>query len=226
MRKSPRPGIGCRLCPSLHASAKDGLCAGCRMRSFHANDRRWTPEMDAALTTAYRTAKCRRDLSDALRALRQRWKVNENVMLHRSAKLGLKYLRLREWSAEDLAYLEEFAGNIPVARLAKHLRRSICSVKNKLHKLQITGEVLDGYSRHELAALFGTHDARIRGWIARGWLDLRDDRITTESVERFVWEHMQEFRFASCEEWWLKQMLKPTLHAKPAQRETRSEVAA
>ena len=48
----------------------------------------------------------------------------------------------------------------------------------------------------------------MRRWVGRGWLTLSEDgRVTEDSVELFVWEHMAEYRFAACEEWWLKQTL-------------------
>jgi hypothetical protein len=48
--------------------------------------------------------------------------------------------------------------------------------------------------------------------MGRGWLLLDDDdRVTYASVARFVWERMEEYRFAACDEWWLKTMLKPQI---------------
>jgi hypothetical protein len=32
-----------------------------------------------------------------------------------------------------------------------------------------------------------------------------------ESLQSFVWEHMEEYRFAACDEWWLKTMLNPKI---------------
>lgn len=129
--------------------------------------------------------------------------------------------------------MRDAAGTMPALKMAKILGRSVLAVRNKLNTLGIESRMSEGFSINELCHLFGTRYAKINHWIGRGWLTVNsDDRVSHYSVQQFVWEHMDEYRFAACEEWWLKTMLNPgigreNLGAKPVPRisATRQEAA-
>ena len=202
----------CASCPTETSHAKDGLCRSCRLRAANRRQQKyvWTEAMDAELTQLYRSAKGKKVLSAKLKTFRVRHGLPAYIVVNRTVALDLRAIKMRIWTPADLGYLHEHAGNVSVYRMAKELHRTPLSVKHQLFRMQVSGAVRDGYSRRELRELFGVRQEVIASWIRRGWLAVdAEDRISDEAIERFVWEHMQDYRFASCEEWWLKQMLNP-----------------
>lgn len=204
-----KPHMACTECGADAPAAKDRRCGRCRLLAAIASNRRytWTADMDAELTRLYRTAKNKPALSAGLAALSQKLRMPRYIIWNRCIKLRLNRVHNQRWSKDDVAQLRELVGKTPIRNIAAIMKRSVSSVKQKLHSLRLGGRVTEGYSQHELGRLFGLSHNTIGRWIAKGWLDLEKGRITHSSVERFIWEHMNEFRFAGCEEWWLKQML-------------------
>ncbi len=203
----------CAHCPAETAQAKDGLCKTCRLRAATRRQQKypWTPAMDAELTRIYRSVKGKKALSAQLLAFRSRYRLPAYIVVNRAVALDLRSITMRLWTQEELGYLREQAGTVSIYRIAKELHRTPLAIKHQLFRMQLSGAVCDGYSRRELQKLFGVRQEVLANWIRRGWLRVdREDRIPNESIERFVWEHMQDYRFASCEEWWLKQMLSPS----------------
>jgi hypothetical protein len=213
----------CSDCGEDAIRAKDGLCRSCRVRIWgkKATKYPWTPEMDALLTRAYRGAKSKTDLTKAKDDLVRRFRMPRHILQNRACLLGLRTREQRPWTDAEIAYVREHSGEFSLGKLAKMLGRSEYAVKNKLFTLGLGVKVTEGFAQRELADLFGVHHGKVNRWIGRGWLQLRGERVTYESVQAFVWDHMDEYRFASCEEWWLKTMLKPTLGQKRVQNEDR-----
>ena len=206
----------CSACSLESHKSKDGLCPTCRLRKHRVTPTyAWTAEMDAELTRQYRTAHNKTALSAAISALAARHRMPRYIIQNRAQRLNLRTRVQRLWTSAEIGILNQYAGTTTMEHLAKRLGRSASSVKQKLFALKITGRYDEGYSQNELAQLLGVHRDRVGRWLRRGWLDLDDTRITQVSVERFVWEHMDEYRFAGCEEMWLKSMLlaKPRLLA-------------
>jgi hypothetical protein len=198
---------------------KDGLCKGCRLRAATRRRQKylWTPERDAALRRAYR-AKNKRLLSVELKELVRRTGWPRYILQNRSQSLGLRLWSCERWEPAEIDALRELAGEMPVYKIAKRIGRSEFSVRNKLWTLGLDSRNTEGYSINELCKLFGVNHGKIEGWIGRRWLALNEDqRVPHASIESFVWKHMEEYRFAACDEWWLKTMLHPNL-GKPVRR--------
>lgn len=201
----------CSDCPAETMQAKDGLCKGCRLRA--ATKRRqkyhWTPELDARLRRCYQ-AKNKTALGIEIAEFVRRTGFKRHIVQNRAQKLGLRLWTCERWEPEDIAALREMAGEMRPYKIAQLMGRSEFSVCNKLWMLGLARHMPDGFSRNELSQLMGVHHIKIERWIQRRWLSLNDeDRIPYATVARFLWDHMEEYRFAACEEWWLKTMLKP-----------------
>jgi hypothetical protein len=203
----------CATCPSETIQAKDGLCKGCRLRAFTRRRQKyvWTPAHDAALRRAYRS-KNKVGLNQALTEIVRRTSWPRYILQNRAQALGLRMWTCERWEPAELEALRELAGTIPSYKIAKRMGRSQHSVCNKIFQLGLESRVVEGFSVNELCPLFGVHHLKVEIWMGRGWLLLDDDdRVTYASVARFVWDHMEEYRFAACDEWWLKTMLKPQI---------------
>jgi hypothetical protein len=207
----------CSDCKSDTFQAKDGLCRTCRMRrnGMALCKYPWTPQMDAQLAQAYRRARGKPDLTRRLKELMRQFGYPRHILQNRAQNLGLKSWPSARWSEQEIETLREYGGTLQLPELARKLRRTEYSVKQKLFAMGLGCAVLDGFSMNELAELFGVHHNKVSGWLAKGWLRLHSGRITHESVERFVWNQMDQYRFASCEEWWLKTMLNPRIGSSP-----------
>jgi hypothetical protein len=213
----------CALCPTECQQAIDGLCRACRLRKAIGDRQKyfWTPELDAALRRAY-TAKSKAALGVAIRELMRRTRFPRCVLQNRAQALGIRFHQAQPWTAEEIGLLCDLAGAKPPRAIAGFLsnrpngrKRTALAVRQKLFALGLGIGVTEGYSRNELAQRMGVHHARISRWISQGWLRLNDqDRIPHGSVERFLWDHMEDYRFAACDDWWLKTMLKPLIGVK------------
>lgn len=201
----------CFRCQEECIFAKDELCKACRLRVYQVIKYPWTPEMDAQLTKLYRIAKNKPVLSKGLTELCRRFAYPRHVLSNRAQSLGLRTFHQNPWTKHEIAYLQEKAGSVSIGSMAKVLRRSYGAVKMKLSLLGLSGVRATGFSPTELAKLFGVTRSRIERWLARGWLAIDDGQIAQEWVERFAWEHMNEYRFASCDDWWIKTILNPKL---------------
>jgi hypothetical protein len=200
----------CRSCPK-ETTAKDGFCKGCRLVASSRERQKyfWSPEMDAKLRHAYE-ARNKRLLGIEISALMHHTGWPRYIFQNRAQLLGLHVYSSTRWEQWEIDSMRDAAGTIPAYKIAKILHRSELAVRNKLYTLGLESALREGFSINQLCQLFGTRHAKIDRWIGRGWLTVNDDdRISHYSVTKFVWEHMDEYRFAACEEWWLKQMLKP-----------------
>jgi len=208
----------CSDCGEKTWPAKDGLCRPCRLIVVAASQRKyiWTPAMDEELRRIYRISKNKSHLSRARHNFGRQYNLPPHIIGNRAQTLGLRCVTQNRWTEQEMEMLREMDGQLSIKQMAKRLRRSESSVKNRLFLMDLSARVTEGYSCAELAGLFGVHHNKIARWVGLGWLRLDDyERVTHESIESFVWRHMDEFRFAACEEWWLKTMLNPRLGSVP-----------
>ena len=198
----------CR-CGAETIQAKDGLCKRCRLREYQVIKYPWTPEMDAQLTRIYRGSRNKTELTRGLTAFGTRYRMPRYILINRAQTLDLRQRRQTTWTKAEAERIRELAGDKTIADIALQIGRTEGAVKQRISILGLSGKITEGYSHRELAALFGVHHNTIMRWVGRGWLDIACGRITHESVERFVWNHIHEYRFAACDETWLKMTLKP-----------------
>ncbi|PYV37214.1 MAG: hypothetical protein DMG06_28705 [Acidobacteria bacterium] len=130
----------------------------------------------------------------------------------RARKLGLSHKRagFRRWSKEEEDYLLQYAGSKNIHYLARQLKRTEKSVREKLATMRIdsrvgiSARVTDGHTKMELAEYLRRSPKTIQRWIDLGWLKGRyegkhrkDDtlRITDEDFRSFWKKHPWEMPF-------------------------------
>ena len=89
------------------------------------------------------------------------------------------------WSEHDNKTLLNFAGYKSPQVIAGMLHRSEAAVRCHLMLLGKSSRVhLDGFSRHRLAVDLHIGKKTVQRWIVEGLLEVRDPRITRESLDR------------------------------------------
>lgn len=167
-----------------------------RQLKFPSNDTRhgrstWTPEDDQVLSDGYQNGWSGK--RQAVRELIKRhpdwqphviWKHAAKLhLIRRISKRWQERSRLR-WSKHDHDLLMNLAGYKTPRFIAKLLHRSEAAVRYHLMILGKSSRVhLEGFSRKELAADLHLGKKTIQRLIVEGLLEVRDPRITRESLE-------------------------------------------
>jgi hypothetical protein len=169
----------------------------------------WTPELDAILNEGYKTGRTAK--LAAIRQIQMLTGWPRYACWQRAQKLRLTSTSGRQnrpWSEGDDKYLLDFVGTRNVGEIAKHLKRSVNSVRLRLRTLgrerKISTRVQDGYTKSELATYLGRSKKTIQRWVELGWLKGRyegkqrsDDtlRITAADFRTFWKKHPWEVPF-------------------------------
>ena len=106
-------------------------------------------------------------------------------LVQTTLKRGRERSRAR-WTEEDHRVLIDLAGYKSARVIAKMLHRSEAAVRYHLATLGKSSRVhLEGYARSELARELHMSSHAIQRLIVEGLLEVRDPRITRESLDRF-----------------------------------------
>jgi hypothetical protein len=169
----------------------------------------WTADMDDQLRQVYRRSRNRRELSVELSRLASTLRRPKFIIANRAQSLGLSLLPWKRWSKEEILTLRELAGQKGVRAIAKLMKRSYHSVKHQLFRMDLSSQVSEGYSIQQLKSLMGVPHTRIQMWLTTKALKMKEERITEESVRKFLVDHMEAYSFRRVDEPWLKGMLNP-----------------
>jgi hypothetical protein len=153
----------------------------------------WTAADDAVLREGYAKGWSwkRRAIAELLRR-HPEWR--PHVIWRRAATLGLVERGVRKqcdrqrekWSDADDQILLGLAGYKSVETIAKAVHRSVNAVRSRLIELgKSTRFQKEGYARETIARDLHLGSETIRRMIANGLLEVRDPRITKESLNRF-----------------------------------------
>jgi hypothetical protein len=152
----------------------------------------WSPEDEKILREGYQNGW--RGKREAVRGLLRRhpewrphaiWKHAAKLRLvQKIDKRGQEHSHLA-WSKEDDGILLDLAGYKTARVIARMLHRSEASVRSHLCILGKSSRVhLEGFSRHALAVDLHLSSSTIQRLIIRGLLEVRDPRITRDSLDR------------------------------------------
>jgi hypothetical protein len=216
MRKSRSrvPTSICAKCVTEAHVDSMGLCRTCRLRMHTRKVYHWTPAMDDQIAQAYKAAATRKHLTGSITRLATAYGFPRISVTRRAAELGLQFVKSREWGTIELEFLKENAGSIGIKKLARKLHRSESSVLNKIFRMGISSKLNEGYTQKGLASMIGVSTFQVSAWIRRGLLDLSSDiadRVTHDSVRRFIVYHIEEYSLRRVEEWWMKMLVKEEL---------------
>ena len=211
MRGIPNKPVVCRSCSERKGSPADHLCHGCRIKMRPSPNKRffWTTELDQQLRLCYQDAPNKVALTDNLTGLQKRTGFTRVVLLARAAQLGLS-AQSRAWTQGEIQSLENLAGTLSSAAIARKLGRSYGSIKARCAKQNISRRIREGYSREDVESLLGVGARSVRKWIKSGWLRLHQGRVTESSMIRFLREHPEEYRLNRVDETWFKGLLFPS----------------
>lgn len=168
----------------------------------------WSPEDEGILRDGYR--KGWHGKREAVRDLLKRhpdWRphiiwthATQLRLVKRERKRGQDSSR-RVWSAQDEGILLDLAGYKPARAIANVLHRSEAAVRSRLCILGKSSRIdLDGFSRHALAADLHLSNSTIQRLIVQGLLEVRDPRVTRESLDRLSKSGALPARLPICRE--------------------------
>lgn len=141
--------------------------------------------------------------------------ISRAMLGYRAKKLGLRFISRRNWTDYEDTYLENHAGEMPLAKLARMLGRSKDSISCRLRQLAMSARFRRGYSLEELSQCLGANDSTVRMWKRRRWLRTHYGRFMPDNVDRFIAEHIEEISFRRADEQWLKDRLVELIASKP-----------
>lgn len=140
--------------------------------------RRWTPEEDAVVRASY-LIKGPQATAGLLRA-----RTPEAVKEH-ARRLGLsKTVRL--WTEEDEAWLLAHSTQ-PPAKLAKHLKRGLSAIYERLWRLGGSLKSEDHYTGTQADLVLGVDSHKIERWVASGKLKATK-LLHVGRVDRGTWQ--------------------------------------
>jgi hypothetical protein len=183
----------------------------------------WTPELDAIIREGYARGWCgAREAINKIQQLHPKWR--SHLIWERAEHLGVAGRHVNErppWSASDDAMLMDFAQEQSVGTLARWLHRTKASVRWRFSVLGESARVRDNYTQEELARDLRVSPKTVRNWVTAGVLELRDGRITHESLEEFCQKHPSEIHFEILDKE-MQRWLKECAGFDPAQRQPKN----
>ena len=209
MRGVPNHPVPCKLCRMPRGAPRDELCHACRIKSRPNSKKKyfWTPELDLALTRAYRFARDRKELSELLNHLQRSIGFPRFAILARAAELGLAFQVRRHWTTAEVESMRELLGTYTHRTVALKLGRTYQSVKRKVADLRLSSRVRQGYSLKDIQDLIGVNSRKVYSWICKGWLRLDDGRASDGEMRRFLRRHPEEYILRRVDEAWFKDIM-------------------
>lgn len=209
MRGVPNHPVTCRTCGTPSGAPKDQLCHACRIKSRPNVKKKycWSPELDLALTRAYRFAQDRGELTQLLNHLQRSINFPRFVILSRAAELGLAFQVRRHWTPQEVEALRELLGTYSSKTVALKLGRTYYSLKRKVAIMQLSSRIRDGYSLKDIQDLVGVNRRKIQTWIMKGWLRLDNGRASDVEMRRFLRRHPEEYILRRVDDAWFKDIM-------------------
>jgi hypothetical protein len=190
-------GPKARLCPKK-----------CRQKNLRHNSRKydWTPERDEMIRSQYAHL--------GAKGLGAKFGYPAWQVQRRAAELGAgRVSKARPWTPEEVAFLEEYAGVRATESLARHLRRSLCSVAMKMADLKLSRAVREGHNSATLAACFGVSAMTVSAWVNKGLFGKVEKgprgrfMITDAQILAFVRDNPRAFQLARVDQTWFLDLL-------------------
>lgn len=93
--------------------------------------------------------------------------------------------RHREWTHEELAYLEKHLHHHSLSHIAKHLDRTTVAIRVKAKRLGVNKCGQEGYTMRGVCEALGCDHHKVERWIKAGWIE--GTRRKTERSQADVW---------------------------------------
>lgn len=204
--------VGCAACEAYATRLILGLCPDCRMKQVRpAAKYEWTRDRDYQLAQVYRRVGAKKnELSKELTRLCKAFGYPRTALMNRARVLGLNHVRpFKPWTDKEKDALRKLCGLLGVVTIAKKLGRSPDAIKAQLTRMNLSSEVNDGYTIHQLQQLMGVPNRSIMMWLSTSELNIGEgtDRITESSVRNFLRHNLFEISFKRADEFFIKSML-------------------
>jgi len=160
-------------------------------RQSHHVRSTWSPEDERILRDGYQVGwQGKRKAVDQLLKRHPDWRphviwqrARKSGLIQRTSKRGQERVRLA-WTQEDNRMLLDLAGYKSVRVIAKMLHRSEAGIRYHLTTLGKSSRVhVEGFARSALASELHISTGAIQRLIVEGLLEVRDPRITRESLD-------------------------------------------
>ena len=157
----------------------------------HPAPRKWPPEVKDLLREGYQEGGQKK--RQALKAIRELYPGLPSYTASRFARRQgwLKMIasdhKTRRWTDYEERKLWELAGYETAARIGERLGRSEGAVRCRVKMLGLSVRVKDGWSFRALQQLLHVGPSKLRRFVVRGLLRVRDPRISASSLMA-LWE--------------------------------------
>ena len=138
-----------------------------------------------------------------------------------AARLGLCYpLDRKDWTPEEVKFLEEWRGARPVDWIARKLGRTLTSTVLKFKRLGISPRVHQGYTLRMLGQCFGVDHKTIEPWVQKGLLRMeygipaagsRRWKVSETAIFEFIWNNPAAFRMDKVDQPWFMDLMRRSM---------------
>lgn len=205
-RGQPNSYVTCDGCGSPEGWPISRRCRACTLKATAVHFA-FTPEQDRVLRAAYVIGADRPKLTAALTDAVRRIGYPRSIVKSRAQRLGLTQDTRQPWTPQEMAFLAEFAGRLPIKWIARQLKRGEEKVCWQMERHRISRRMREGYTREDVIALMGISWPTVAGWIARGLLAVRGNRITEASLRRLIFAHPELYSLRKVDEWLFKSIV-------------------
>lgn len=214
-RGIPNNPVTCKKCGGGGACPADQLCHKCQavLRLVRGVPRKFTEPEDALIREAWTRQRSKSQLTRNIDRLVTKLNLDRETIRRRALALGVTAQRPRAWKQSEVDFLREHAGVRSNWWISRKLKRSMHAVRVRSFLMGLSLKVIDGYSRAEIARLFGTAHSKVRGWIDRGWLPVQrsTDTIAEASLANFIHDHPDQYDLCRVDEVWFKSIAFPAI---------------
>lgn len=213
VRGIPNNPVPCTKCSSPLGFPRLGLCNRCKPATARKKYF-WKPEDEEHLRRIYADhVHYKPELSRAIKTFAVRLGWPTYIVKNKASQLRLTLDIRRSWKPQEMGLLREYAGQKPMSFFMKRLHRSHQSVRSMFDSLHLSYRISVGYSRKDLAFVFGVSYKTVSYWIIRRWLVPAQgtDRVSEAQVRRFITAHPEEYRLKRVDEAWFKGLLFPAM---------------
>lgn len=173
----------------------------------------WSEKTLNDLREVYVSCDNREQLTAALTRLSSRTGIPRGYLSQRAGQMGLSMYKQADWSHEDIMYLINHAGTMPIFELCRRLKRSYASVTHKINRMGHSARTHNGYTIAEIMQCFGVSNEKVHRWTDLGFLvkgtrgGYTHDNFSEKAVRQFVLSHPDQYDLRRVDQLWFKTLI-------------------
>jgi transposase len=172
----------------------------------------WTVDDDAYLRSEYMP-----DRRGHVRTIAEQLGRTVHAVKRRAGLLGLRRPRRQQrWNPDEEQFLQNQAGTLLTATLAKRLNRSVSAVTHKCRQLHLRTRFREGYTLDDLVTCFGASPHTIHRWVHDSKLQIHYRHtsrphdawyVTEHAILTFIEQHPLAFDLHRVDQIWFLDLL-------------------